>query len=497
MTASVTTEFRAVCREAGARPAVVEAGVSVDYAALGAWSEAVAVRLHRSGIRDGAPVAIMLPNSAAFIASFFGVARIGALAVPLNPGYRRQELEYYLGDTRPGAVIVSATTAPRVQEALETAAVSPLLLQLEGPGECELLDAGEARNGDIPAAGDHPLLLLYTSGSTGPPKRVIRSDAVVCDEVAALRRLFAITAEDRFLGAAPFFHVNGLVRSMLNAMLSGAALYPIASFSRREVLRLIQESRLTFFGGVPHMFALLAQPPHREAVRLDSLRIVFSSSAPLLGPDNEAFRAVYGMPIRQLYGSTETGTISYNDHPRIAENLESVGRGLPGVLLEVRDDEGRPVSHGTEGEIHVASPFAARDYEGNPEATRRSFREQWYLSGDLGCLDAGGYLRLTGRKSLMINRGGFKVNPYEVEEALRKHPKIADVVVGAAAGRHGDDIVCAMVVVREACSVEDLIGHCRRHIADYKIPSRIEFRDALAKTASGKIRRDVFGPFRC
>jgi long-chain acyl-CoA synthetase len=276
---------------------------------------------------------------------------------------------------------------------------------------------------------------------------------------------------------------------MLNAVLGGAALYPIRQFSRRTVCQMITSERLTFFGGVPHMFTLLAQTSPRERVDLSSLRIIFSSSAPLAPADNREFHKAYGVFVRQLYGSSETGTISYNDHPSIEDHLDSVGRPLPGVAFSVIADNGEPARRGSEGEIAVLSPFAVSSYAGNPEATARSFRDGVYLTGDLGRVDSENCLTLTGRKSLMINRSGYKVNPREVEEAIREHPKVADVVVLGWPPFQGDQSIRCVLVAKTECSPEEIIRHCRGRIADYKIPTRIEFRDQLPKSSTGKIQR--------
>ena len=153
------------------------------------------------------------------------------------------------------------------------------------------------------------------------------------------------------------------------------------------------------------------------------------------------------------------------------------------------DDKGEAPAPGVEGELTILSPFAASGYLDNEAATRDSFRGGAYYSGDLGIKDARGYLTITGRKKLMINRGGFKVNPYEVEAAIKEHPKVVDVAVFGAVSPQGDDLVCAVIVSSEACTTEEILAHCRARIADFKIPARIEFRDTLPKSATGKILR--------
>jgi long-chain acyl-CoA synthetase len=487
----VTEQFDTVARYAGTHPAVVDEGITLSYDHLLRWSEAISAQLHRYRQMEGRRVALVLPNSAAFVAAFFAVARVGGVVAPLNVEYRSQELKYYLADIDPTVILVSPAAMNPVREAIGHLARQPTLFLLNAPGTCETLSLGDAQSSPPSSVGsDQPLLLLYTSGSTGQPKRVVRTHAQLRAETETLRTLFDVSPEDRFLGAAPFCHVNGLVRSMLTALLGGATLYPIRNFARRTVLRLISQERLTFFGGVPQLFIILAQTPPRDAVDLSSLRIVFSASAPLTPRDNREFHRVYGVPLRQLYGSTETGTISYNDHPQLEEHLASVGRPLPGITLAVVDENGRQLPPGVEGEIVVSSPFAISSYEGNITATHKSFRDGFYLTGDLGRVDPDGYVTLSGRKSLMINRGGYKVNPYEVEDAIRQYPKVADVVVLGAPGPYGDEIIRCVVVPSAPCTAEEIVLYCRSQIAAYKIPSRIEFRESLPKTPTGKIRWD-------
>jgi len=275
---------------------------------------------------------------------------------------------------------------------------------------------------------------------------------------------------------------------MMTSALSGATLFPLQSFSRRGALDLICGKRLTVFGGVPPMFNLLARTSVSENMGISSLRIVFSSSARLAIQDNQMFHKRYGIYVRQLYGSTETGSICYNDHPELERYLGSVGRPLSSVRVTVHGDEGQDLPNGVEGEIVVSSPFAISSYDRNQDATRSSFKDGEYLTGDLGYLDIQGYLTLTGRTRLVINRGGYKVNPQEVEDTIRLHPKVVDAAVIGAPTRQGDEVVRCVVVVEEPCTPEEIIQHCRGLIASYKIPSRVEFTDRLPKTSTGKIR---------
>jgi len=488
MTLLMSSSFDAVARSHADRVAVVEGETRLVYRDLLSWSESVTRAVDPGAGLDGRRVAMMLPNSAGFVATFFGIARAGGVVAPLNIDYREKELVFYLQDIDPAAVVVAPQAVDRVREAIAELERRPRLIVVDEPDQVTTLDDGDGAD-TTRSQGESPLLLLYTSGSTGRPKRVVRTHAHLSAEIDCLLEVFAVTHEDRFLGAAPFSHVNGLVRTMLTSMTAGAELHPVAKYSRRPVLRKLQEDRITFMGGVPHMFILLARTPTREEVRLTDLRLAFCSSAPLPPDDNRLFAERYGVWVRQLYGSSETGTMSYNIEPDPSQHTEGVGQPLPGVEIVVMDELGGILPPDTEGELAIRSPFAITSYEGNEAATAKSFRNGYYLSGDVGEMDAEGFVKLVGRKSLMINRGGFKVNPYEVEEAILKHPAVDDVGVTGAPSPHGDQIVFAAIVTNADITAEEVARFLQDRIASYKIPSRIEFRDALPKSAAGKVLR--------
>lgn len=477
------------------RLAIREPELDWRYADVHARSLAVTDLLLELGVRRGAAVALMAPNSGAFVSSFLGITRAGGAVAPFNVRYQQQELVYYLGDTRAAAIVAATDLVPVVSESLATLEDPPALVAVTADGSCHVVRPGAAKaaaawgQSDSGGAGATPLLLQYTSGSTGAPKRIIRTDRMLSDELDRLARAFGLGEDDRFLGAAPFSHVNGLVRTMMTSMHVGGTLYPVPAFSRRPVLELMTTERITYFGAVPYMFAILARSPVRGEVDLSSLRIAFSASAPLLPDDNRLFAQKYGPYVRQLYGSTETGTISVNLQDPASERLESVGLPLDGIRIEIRDEDGQRLGPGEEGEVAIASPHAITAYDGNPEATAASFRDGFYLSGDLGVQDAEGYLTLTGRKKFLINRGGFKVNPNEVEKAVLSHPGVAEVVVLGAPSSFGDDLVRCVVVRAGPCTEDEILEHCRTRIADYKVPSLVEFREELPKSPTGKILR--------
>lgn len=486
---TIADAFDRTCARLASRVAIRDGGQDTTYGQLLEWSlrisRAVAPMVRAAGQR----VALMLPNSAAFVAGFFAIARTGAIVAPMNPTYGSHDLTSHLNDLDAVALLADAASLARAGATLDALAQAPALVELSREQGAALVRPGTTLGQPLPATPAAPLLQQYTSGSTGTPKRVIRSHANLLAELDCLQRTFAVSEADRFLGVAPFFHVNGLVRTMLTCMYAGATLFPVPEFRRREVTTLLTTERITFLGGVPQIFAILSQTPLRGHVDLSALRLVFSSSAPLLRADSQRFRDQYGVSIRQLYGSTETGTISFNRAPDPDASADSVGQPLDGVRVEVLDAEGAPLAAGQDGELAIASPFATSGYHGNAEATAESFRDGFYLSGDLGRKTPDGSIRLTGRKKLLINRGGFKVNPYEVEEILKSHPRVVEVAVFGAPSAGGDDIVCCALVVNGPCTTEDILRYCRERLADFKIPARIDFRNSLPKSAAGKILR--------
>lgn len=484
----ISEAFDALCARAAARVAIRDGDRDLTFRDLLYWSLSISRALEPAVRETGQRVVLLLPNSAAFVAAFLAIARVGGVVAPLSPRYRMHEILSALNELDAAAFIIDARFLQRLREVTPALERVPTILDLSDHAP-RVVERGQGRGRALSAGLSPPLLQLCSSGTTGAPKWIVRSHAHVLAELVALRRAFVLDGHDRFLGVASFSHVNGLVRTMLSAMTIGATLYPVEQFRRREILDLLTRERITFFGGVPPMFVALGQTPVRGDVDLSAMRVAFSSSAPLLPVDAHRFHERYGVWVRQLYGSTETGTISVNRYPHPEEWLESVGTPLDGVCVEVVDDTCTPVQPGRDGKIVITSPFAASEYLDNPAATAESFRHGRYFTGDLGHRDDAGALSITGREKLLLNRGGFKVNPYEVEAVIKQHRKVAEAVVFGVLGRHGEDIVCCCVVPSAPCTAEEILEHCSERLSEFKIPARVEFRDVLPVSPSGKILR--------
>jgi long-chain acyl-CoA synthetase len=482
--------FATVARQNAERPAVVDGGAAVCYAAL---EEKVAARvreLHNRGVRRGDRVALLLPNGLDFVISYFATLTAGAIAVPLNDHYQQTELLYFLDACDVSLLITSRAFAELCQQVLSLRQSPRQLFFVESQTETSRTASAAVDDFSLsdPAA---PVMYQFSSGSTGRPKRIARTHANLLFELDSLIATLNISREDRFLGVAPFSHVNGLMRSMLASIRAGATLYPLAKFERRAVAEVIEKNAISIFIGVPFMFSMLAKANFHRRPDFSSLRLCVSASAPMPQKLNQEFHEHFGIYVRQLYGSTETGTISVNLSADLAGSLESVGIPLTGVAVEVFTEDGRIAEFAEVGEVAVKSPAAITGYDGLAEVNRETFRDGYFFTGDLGRRDQDGLLYLVGRKKFFINKGGYKINPHDIEALLESHPKVAEAVAVGEPTSYGDEKVKAVIVLSAPCTEEEIVEHCRGKIADFKIPSVIEFRDSLPKSPTGKVRRQM------
>lgn len=483
---TVSEMLNAVVNQHAMRPALVSGERIITYAELSARVNLVAAELARRGIRPGDRVSLLLRNTPEFVIGYLAIVTAGALAVPLNDHYQQTELQYFIDECGVTLLLTAESFRPVFENVLPQTKANCQLLLVESWNELKPDDSWRAPVLDP----DAPVMYQFSSGSTGKPKRISRTHRKVLFELNSLGDTLGLTPDDRFLGVAPFSHVNGLMRSMMASLRAGASLYPL-QFDRQAIADLIERARLTVFIAVPFMFITLAQTNFRRKPDFTSLRLCISASAPLPQRFNHEFHDKFGMYVRQLYGSTETGTISVNRAPDPIHSLDSVGTPIKGVRFAVMDDAGKPVERGTVGEVAVASPAAIEGYDGLPEVNLQTFRNGWFLTGDLGKLDADGMLSLEGRIKFLINKGGFKIDPREVEQLLEGHPRVEEVAVVGMPTTYGDEKVKAVIVLRTPCTENEIAEFCRGKIADFKIPSVIEFRDALPKSPTGKIRRPM------
>ncbi|MEU8514568.1 condensation domain-containing protein [Kitasatospora sp. NPDC048722] len=488
--------LRAVADRGPGRAALVCGERRISHGELADRIARVRGGLHALGLGPDGLLLLALPNCPEFVVGYFATAGIGARVLALDPGLTGAEYRRVLAEGRPDVVVTTAALAPRWAELAPGAA----LVVVGGPApggrsfeELMRADALPAR----PADPDRAWVLTYSSGSTGEPKRICRSQDNQLAEADHIIASAAVTPDDVLLCPVPLYHALGQFCCMIVAVLAGATLVLPEPDGAAEpggpdpadLLALVARHRVTVLPSVPYLLGALADWPEDRPADLSSVRLCLSGSNFLPPAVRERFLARFGVPVRQTYGSSEAGSVSWDCDPD-GFVPESVGRPLHGVRVEVLDEHGRVLPTGSTGEIAVTSRSVMLG-ELAPGGTLLRPGPERYLTGDLGRLDEDGRLHLTGRKRILVDTGGHKVNPVEVEEVLEAHPAVrAAAVVGVPLAGGGDLLVAAVVPGDDGpVPAEELRAHCRARLAGHKVPARFETVDGLPRTELGKLRR--------
>jgi long-chain acyl-CoA synthetase len=475
--------------------AVVYRGERIAFGDLVQWIERLASGLQQRGIGPGDAVALVLSDSPWFVASFHAITGLGAVVVPVNPAFKQAELEYCFRSAGVSAIISDERAAGVCGRIAAGMAGDVLVITTStAHGQADTLDAvleeGSARH-LAPRDADEPFVYQFSSGSTGRPKRVPRTHGQ-CAAEAGLYKSLGLDHDDRIFSAIPMFHTWGMGACLLGSAVSGATIVILEDpqpflLKRHRALELIEQERATIFPGVPFNFRLLAEAPtHAD---LSSLRLCFSAGMALPRSSFEAFGERFGVLVRQLYGSTETGMIAANLSDDPVATFASVGRPLPGVEVEVLDEDGETVEPGVAGEIAVRSPAASDGYADADARSQEAFRDGWFLTGDVGSVDEDGQVHLEGLRKLLIEVGEFKVDPIEVQDVISTHAAVRDVIVVGVRDEAGEETVKAVVVPSDDCEEQELLSLCRERLANFKVPRAVEFRDSIPKSPLGKVLR--------
>src|SRR5882724_12012273 len=468
---------------------VAGGGPSVTYAQLRQQVDALARSLNQLGLGRGDRIAMALPNGLEVIASFLAASTAGT-AAPLNPAYTRDEFKFYLEDTGARALIVPPKDC---DEARAAAADNVLIIEadIDGDGQVRFSSAaaGAPRATEYPQPDDIALI-LHTSGTTSRPKRVPLSHANLSTSARNVAETYQLTSEDVSLCVMPLFHVHGLVASTLATLSTGGTIVVPAKFNPLSFWPTVREHRVTWYSAVPTIHqVLLSRAKSSRPLGSEQLRFIRSCSAALAPQTMADIEEKFGVPILEAYGMTEAAhQMASNPLPPAARKAGSVGRGTA-VEIAILDEAGDQLPPGTVGEVSIKGPNVFGGYEGNAEANAESFSNGWFRTGDQGYLDTEGYLVLVGRLKELINRGGEKISPREIDEALLTHPAIAEAVCFGIADRVYGEEVAAAVVLKGEATESDLISHCRSSLADFKCPTTIYIIESIPRTATGKIQR--------
>lgn len=496
--------------------AMIFAGRKYSYRELDEQVHALAAALASLGVRKGDRVALLLPNSPPYVIAYYAILQLGALVVSLNPLAVERELLYPLQDAEPRVVLVAEPFFPRVAGIAPCTPLQKIVvacLREWGDGKLvpetrtvpfrkkkgvygleSLLKKHARKKG--PAADvspDDDALLQYTRAISGGIKGVLLTQGNLVANTLQITRWAprARKGKEVFLSVLPFFHAYGMAVAMNTPVCLASAMVILPRFEVKTALRAIRKYRPTFFPGVPPMFVALSQEKEAERYPISSLRVCYSGVSPLPLEVLEDFEKLTGARIAEGYGLAEASPATHCNPVYGKRKLGSIGLPYPDTLARIVDlESGQEVLRpGEAGELCIQGPQVMKGYWKMPAETARSIRQGWLYTGDIARMDEEGYFFLLDVKKDMIIAGGFNIYPKDIDQVLAEHPKVAEAVAVGVPDRNRGGIVKAFVVLKAgaAASEEEILDFCRRNLAKYKVPTCIEFRESLPKSASGKI----------
>jgi oxalate---CoA ligase len=477
-------------------PAIISTSplVVLSYRALAEQIERLSGRLRNAGLKPGDSLAIVLPNSLEFLVIFLALTHARLIAAPLNPADKLDELRFLMEDAQVRAVVAEGANVA-VREAAAGLGLPVWQPRVDSRGVVELPELPQASRTTLDAPNpDDVALFAYTSGTTGRPKCVPLTHANVLWSSRNIAEHYALTAADRSLVVLPLFHGHGLIGATLSTLASGGSVVVPPRFSASEFWRLFGEHRATWYSAVPTIHQVLLARADSDGAPHSGPRFIRSCSAPLAPTILTNLENRFGAPVLEAYGMTEAShQVATNPLPPLVHKPGTVGLSAE---ISIIDENGRHLAAKSSGEVVVRGPNVMRGYRNNPEANAAAFTDGWFRTGDIGEVDNDGYLALIGRIKELINRGGEKISPEEVETVLLQHPAVAEAAVfGVPDPKYGEE-VSAAVVPRGTATAEQLQRYCRTRLADFKVPKQIHLVSAITKNAMGKVqRRDLTALF--
>ncbi|MCW2983207.1 MAG: hypothetical protein JWR63_777 [Conexibacter sp.] len=471
-------------------------GTDRTFAEAVAAAERAADALASLGIARGSRVALMLPNSLAFLDLWFGSALLGAVMVPVNTGLKGDGLRYILEHSRSEVAFVEASLADAFDASLGSDLQLPAFVRGAGRSEHPTIDALLA--GGHPAAARANLApsdlasILYTSGTTGLPKGVRNGhNAYATAAFEFTQRIAQVQPDDVLYTSLPLFHVNAQMLTTMGALVCGRPMVLAPRFSASGFFDDARRHGATIFNYIGAMLTMLAKQPVRPDDADNPLRVAIGGAAPAeLWP---AFEQRFGLQIREIYGLTETATFCVGSPPDDVR-VGKLGVPVSWAEVEVRRPDGTVADHGEAGEIVVRSTLPDvlfQGYDGNPEATAAAMAGGWFHSGDRGRRDPDGYLVFLDRLKDSIRRRGENISSYEVERIVNSHPDVQESAAVAVPSELGEDEVMIVVVPRASATIdpEELVAFCAERMAAFMVPRFVQQRDALPKTATERVQK--------
>lgn len=488
---NLADDLRWSARRYPEKSALIFGDQQVTYADLDRTADRVAAGLHKIGVRKGDRVASVIPNRPSFAVVYYGTLRAGAVAVPLHPRLRAADLRPPLVAVTPRAIIAGESVANEVMSAGPHS--EPVFVIGKHPTARPFEDILPDAPPPTVEIGPRDLAVIaHTSGITGRPKPVKLTHANLAASLDQLSEVPGAKVEpnDVVLGALPLSNVYGLNVVLTLSMRYGATILLEEKFDAQGTLRSVATHRATVIVGTPPMFEAWLQLSNAGEFDLSSVRFAVSGGSGLRAEVIEKFRAKFGIEIWEGYGLTEAASAVTTT--RMSEQRAgSIGKVLPGQELRLVDRTGEEVLLGDPGEIWIRGPNVFSGYWGDDDASAQAFSGDWFMTGDIAYRDEDDYLWLVDPENEVVEVSGFKVYPKEVENALREHPAVAGAAaVGVADPRQGQKVK-AFVVLQDGkfASEQDLVVHCTKHLARFKVPAAIEFVDELPRLESGLVMK--------
>jgi oxalate---CoA ligase len=459
----------------------------VNYKSLAEQIDKLSGQFINAGLKPGECVAIVLPNSLEFLIILLALTRARLVAAPLNPAYRRDEIRFFLEDARTKAVVAQEANVA-VREAVADFGLPIWTPRVDSSGVVELPELPQVSRTSMDAPDpDDIAIFAYTSGTTGRSKCVPLTHANVLWSSRNIATHYALTPADRSLVVLPLFHGHGLIGSTLSTLASGGTVIVPPRFSASEFWRLFSEHRATWYSAVPTIHQVLLARADMGGAPFGGLRFIRSCSAALAPAILTNLENRFGAPVIEAYGMTEAAhQVASNPLPPLVHKPGTVGLSAE---ISIIDEHGQHLGAMSSGEVVVRGPNVMRGYQNNPEANAAAFIDGWFRTGDIGVIDSDGYLSLTGRIKDLINRGGEKISPEEVEAVLLGHPAVAEAAVFGVPDPKYGEVVWAAVVLRGVATTQELKAFCSARLADFKVPDVIRIVSKLPKDAVEKVQR--------
>ena len=467
----------------------------MTYSSLQKISNRVANALIEMGLKKGERVILFMPKSVEQVTLYLGVQKVGAISVILNPGFKKDEMNYFLKDTDAKIVIVGKKEEALIRSIEEKRIV--ISIDTETPFTEEKLFSGTSSHlSEMGASSQDPALLIYTSGTTGHPKGAILTQQNIIQDAKNILHIWEITERDVICHALPLFHVHGLCFALHTSLIAGAKMVMCDEFSPETVIDILsrpkEELACTMFMGVPTMYLRMIDRMEGKKQDFSHLRLLASGSAPLLPKDFERIKKVFGKEPVEREGMSETG-MNFSNPLRDIKKPGSIGLPLPHVEAKIVSPETfQDLNLGEVGEIWLKGPNVTPGYWRKPRETETAFVKGWFRTGDLGKKDEDGYYYITDRLKHIIISGGENISPKEIESVINSHPKVLEsCVIGIPDEKWGEKVLASVILKSGVTlTIKEIQDHCKHHLLDWKCPKDIFFLEELPRNKMGKVMKE-------